>query len=924
MQTAAPRKRLYLIDGNSYVYRAFHAIRHLSNSKGFPTNAVYGFTAMLMKIVREEQPDYLAVAFDSKGPTTRHQIYPPYKATRPPMPEGLVPQVPIIWDLVKAFRIPVLQQQGIEADDLLAAATREGLKHHLDVVLVSGDKDLLQLVSPHVSVLDTMKEQRWTPGEVEKRYGLEPQRLVEMMALMGDSIDNIPGVRGVGEKTALELVKQFGTLEKLFKHLDQVKGEARKKTLEAGRDDAFLSRRLVTLDAEVPVEIDLEALRPKEPDTAAALAIFREMEFSKFVRELTPPAGSAGEAAAATRGGKGAVTDGGGRQRDYRLVLARGELAALARLLRSSGGFAVDLETTSLEPLRADIVGLSFSPAPHSAWYVPVGHRYLGAPEQLPLGEVLEALGPLLTDPALPKYGQNIKYDALVLARAGIELSPIGFDTMVASYVINPTRHQHNLSELALEYLGERVTSYAEVAGSGKKQVSFAEVEVERARDYSGEDADVAFRLTKLLAPKIEALGFHDLFYDLELPLVSVLARMERNGVRIDGDRLRDAAKESEIQLQELMHRIWALAGQEFNINSPKQLGEVLFDKLGLPVVRRTKTGRSTDEDVLTKLAASHELPAEILAWRSLAKLKNTYLDVLPTLVNPETGRVHTSFNQTVTATGRLSSSDPNLQNIPVRTELGRRIREAFVAAPGNMLISADYSQIELRIMAHLSGDAELRAAFARGEDVHARTAAAIFGGEPQAVSSEQRRTAKTINFGIIYGMGAFGLSQQLGIDQKQAREFIDRYFERYPGVRAWLDRTVEEARRTGYVETLLGRRRYLPEIRSENRGVAQFAERMATNTPLQGTAADMIKKAMLGIDRALKGADLFLGQKNKSVPFKALMVLQIHDELLFDAPREEADRLEALVREQMEGVVRLAVPVVVDVGRGKNWAEAH
>jgi DNA polymerase-1 len=908
---SSARERLYLIDGNSYIYRAFHAIRHLSNSKGFPTNAVYGFTAMLLKIVREEQPDYLAVAFDSKGPTTRHEYFPRYKATRPPMPEGLVPQIPVIWDLVKAFRIPVLQQQGIEADDLLAAATRAGLGHHLDVVLVSGDKDLLQLVSPRVAVLDTMKEQRWTPEKVELRYGIPPERLVEMMALMGDAIDNVPGVRGVGEKTALELVKQFGTLEELYARLDEVKGDARKKALAAGRDDAFLSRRLVTLDPEVPVEIDLDALRPTAPDNAAAIAIFKEMEFAKFVRELTPGAHSAGEAAAEARGETAEAGDGAARPaRDYRLVTTAGELAALAALLRSSGGFAVDLETTSLEPLRADIVGLSFSTAPHTAWYVPVGHRYLGAPAQLPLPDVLAALGPLLADPGLPKYGQNIKYDALVLGRAGVELAGIGFDTMVASYVINPTRHQHNLAELALEYLGERVTTYAEVAGSGKKQISFAEVEVGKARDYGGEDADVALRLTRLLAPKIEQLGFRELFYDLELPLVAVLGRMERNGVRIDSQLLRDAAKELDIQLQELMRRVWAIAGVEFNINSPKQLAEILFDKLGLPVVRRTKTGRSTDEDVLTRLAASHELPAEILAWRSLAKLKNTYLDVLPTLVNPETGRVHTSFNQTVTATGRLSSSDPNLQNIPVRTEIGRRIRSAFVAAPGNVLVSADYSQIELRIMAHLSGDADLRSAFEHGEDVHARTAAAIFGGEPGAVSSEQRRTAKTINFGIIYGMGAFGLSQQLGIDQKQAKEFIERYFERYPGVRAWLDRTVEEARRTGYVETLLGRKRHLPEIQSTNRGVAQFAERMATNTPLQGTAADMIKKAMLAIDRDL--------------PPGALMVLQIHDELLFDVPEPLADAVTALVRERMEGVVRLSVPVIVDIGRGPNWAEAH
>ncbi|MHB8834317.1 MAG: DNA polymerase I [Candidatus Methylomirabilia bacterium] len=902
------RRRLYLIDGNSYIYRAFHAIRNLSNSRGFPTNAIYGFATMLLKIVREEQPDYLAVAFDTKGPTTRHAYFPRYKATRPPMPEGLVPQIPVIWDLVRAYRIPVIQQQGIEADDLLAAAARAGLEHDLDVVLVSGDKDLLQLVGPHVVVLDTMKEQCWTPEEVEKRYGIGPERLVQMMALMGDAIDNVPGVRGVGEKTAIELVKQFGTLEELYGRIDEVKG-ARRKALEAGREDAFLSRRLVTLDAEVPFGASLEELRPREPDTAAALAIFKEMEFSRLVRELG--AGDA-ESAHASAGDEAA----GHRPhparpaRDYRLVFTREELDALAGLLRDSGGFAVDLETTSLEPLRADIVGLSFSAAPHTAWYVPVGHRYLGVPAQLPLHVVLAALGPLLVDPALPKYGQNIKYDALVLAHAGIELAGIGFDTMVASYVINPTRHQHNLTELALEYLGEQVTTYKDVAGSGKKQISFAEVEVGKARDYSGEDADVAFRLTKLLAPKIEELGFHALYFDLELPLVAVLARMERNGVCIDSQRLRDGSKEADLQLQDLMHRIWAIAGVEFNINSPKQLGEVLFDKLGLPVVRRTKTGRSTDEDVLTRLAASHELPAEILAWRSLAKLKNTYLDVLPTLVNPETGRVHTSFNQTVTATGRLSSSDPNLQNIPVRTELGRRIRESFTAAPGSILVSADYSQIELRIMAHLSGDAELVDSFRRGEDIHARTAALMFGGEAAAVTGEQRRAAKAINFGIIYGMGAYGLSQQLGIDQKQAKEFIERYFERYPGVRVWLDRTIEEARRAGYVETLLGRRRYLPEITSTNRSVAQFAERMAINTPVQGTAADMIKQAMLAIDHELEKGQL--------------MVLQIHDELLFEVPEGEADRLVAMVREKMEGVMRLAVPVRVDVGTGMNWAEAH
>jgi DNA polymerase-1 len=544
-----------------------------------------------------------------------------------------------------------------------------------------------------------------------------------------------------------------------------------------------------------------------------------------------------------------------------------------------------------------------------------VAHSYLGVPEQLSLERVLQVLGPVLTDPAVPKYGQNIKYDFLVFQGAGLDLAGIGFDTMVASYVINPTRHQHNLGELALEYLDEKVSSYEDVAGKGKKQIPFSQVEVDAALEYAGEDADVTFRLTRTLRPKIEELSLEDLYFGLELPLVEVLAAMERNGVLLDTQGLRDLAKETDGQLQDLMRKIWAMAGVEFNLNSPKQLAEVLFDRLGLPVVKKTKTGRSTDEGVLTQLAPRHELPAEVLSYRQLSKLKNTYLDVLPTLVNPRTGRVHTSFNQTVAATGRLSSSDPNLQNIPVRTELGRRIRQAFIAPPGSVLLSADYSQIELRLLAHLSGDERLLEAFRRGEDVHEQTATAIFGEDGGGVNGDQRRTAKTINFGIIYGMGAFGLSRQLGIDQKEAKEFIEKYFERFPGVRSWLDTTLERARIDGFVTTLMGRKRFLPELAARNRNVVQFAERMATNTPVQGSAADLIKKAMLEIHAELG---------RPAAKWRSLMVLQIHDELLFEVPEKEVKKLEKMVREKMEGVMTLAVPLTVDVGRGPNWDEAH
>jgi DNA polymerase-1 len=886
--------RLYLVDGHNYLYRAFHAIRGLTNSKGFPTNAVYGFAVMLIKILREEEPEYLAVAFDSKGPTTRHEIFPEYKGTRPPMPEDLTPQVPVIMDLVRAFRVPVLEREGCEADDLMATAARLGKEAGLEVVIVSGDKDLLQLVGPGVRVMDTMKDVVYTEKTVEERFGVTPRQLGDVLALAGDSVDNIPGVRGVGGKTAPELIARYGSLKDLYEHLDDL-SPARRRRLEEGREEAFLSRRLVTLQEDLPLGLALEDLRKQDPGTDEAFAIFREMEFSRLQKEFSKPKEKA--------------------PGDYRIVSEEKELEDLARKLKGSGGFAFDLETTDLDPMRARIVGLAFSLAPDQAFYIPVGHRYLGVPRQLPLEKVLDVLGPLLTDGKLPKYGQNIKYDVLVLDGAGLRLQGISFDTMVASYVINPTRHRHNLAELAQEYLDESVTSYEDVAGKGKKQIPFSQVEVERACAYAGEDADVTLRLREVLRPRIEELSLDGLYYDLEMPLVEVLIDLEKRGVLVDTAALGDLAAEVEGQLQELIGRIWKMAGLEFNLNSPKQLGEVLFDRLGLPVMKKTKTGRSTDEGVLTHLAAQHELPAEVLTYRQLAKLKNTYIDVLPTLVNPSTGRVHTSFNQTVTATGRLSSSDPNLQNIPVRTELGRRIRRAFIAEKGHLLLSADYSQVELRVLAHLSGDEGLCEAFRRGEDVHEQTAAAIFGSREGAITGEERRTAKTINFGIIYGMGAFGLARQLGIEQKEARDFIDRYFERFPGVREFMERTVAEGRLKGYVSTLMGRRRYLPELSSRNGNVVQFAERMAVNTPVQGSAADLIKRAMIDIHRELE---------RPSGKWKASMVLQIHDELLFEVPREEAGRLADLVREKMEGVMELSVPIVVDIGQGLNWDEAH
>lgn len=894
------RPRLYIVDGHSYIYRAFYAIRRLSTSKGFPTNSIYGFIQMLLKVVRDERPDGLAVVFDPKGPTHREEVFAAYKAHRQPMPDSLVVQVPYIQKVVEAFGIPSITVEGYEADDVIGTLAHRAVGEGYDVTIVTGDKDLLQLVSANVLVYDTMKDVRYDADGVRGRFGVPPSGVVEILGLMGDASDNIPGVSGIGEKTARELIEAFGTIEAVLSRIEEVPRPKLREILRAGAESARFSRGLATIETNAPVEIDLGSLARGEPDRTALAALFRELEFKSLLKELL------GENGVAESGGSGFSRE------EYRAVADPDDVLRLAEELRRYGEFAVDLETTSKDPMRAEIVGIAVCGKEGEAFYLPVGHTAPGS-RNLDRRETLRTLAPLLADPAVGKVGQNLKYDLLVFSRAGLAVRGVAFDTMVASYLIDPERHNHSLDALAREYLDHETITFADVAGRGAKQVSFDKVPVETATAYAGEDADAALRLTAVLRPKIAELGMESLYHDVEIPLVSVLAEVEKNGILLDVDHLREMSKELEREIAGAVQRIHALAGGPFNVNSPKQLAEILFTRLGLPVIKRTKTGPSTDVEVLAQLAIRHDLPAEVLAYRQLAKLKSTYVDALPALVHPETGRLHTSLNQTVTATGRLSSSEPNLQNIPIRTDLGRRIREAFVAPAGHVLLSADYSQIELRLLAHLSGDAVLRAAFEAGQDIHTRTAAEVFGVGQDQVNPEMRRRAKVINFGIIYGMTPYGLSSDLGVTPLEAKAFIDRYFARYPGVKEYVDRTIAGARERGYVTTMLGRRRTLPDIASANNGVRQAAERTAINTPIQGSAADMIKKAMVEIHPALRDEGL-----------SARMILQIHDELLFEVPEKEIDQAKSLVARVMEGALPLSVPVRVDAGVGRNWAEAH
>ncbi|HSA77633.1 MAG TPA: DNA polymerase I [Nitrospirota bacterium] len=891
-QLTAQKPSFYIIDGNSYIYRAFYAIKNLSTSYGLPTNAVFGFANMLLKVIKERSPDLLAIAFDPKGPTRRHLEFREYKAHRPPMPRDLVPQIPYIHRMVEAFRIPVFILEGQEADDVIATLARKAEAEHLDVTIVTGDKDILQLVGPNIRVYDTLKDKIYEPKDVEERFGVPPDRMIEIMGLMGDASDNIPGVDGIGEKTAQMLVRQYGTIENLLIHAHEITKPKLKQSLIESADRARLSRELAQLHADVPLTIDYEALKTKEPDNVALLNILRELEFTALLKYV------------AQEPGKAAL---------YRTVLEESDFQGLIRLLSSIDAFCFDTETSSLDAMQAELVGISFSVQPYEAYYLPLGHVYPGAPKQINRERALAALKTIFENPSIKKIGQNIKYDLLVLGHYGIAVSGVSFDTMIASYLLNPGRASHSLDAIALEFLNYRTTTYKDVTGAGKNQIGFQEVDIEAATRYSGEDADIALRLERLLEPRLREQNLEKLFRELEMPLMEVLADIERTGVKIDAEFLRHMSRKLEKETARITETIYELAGTEFNINSPKQLADILFGKLGLTPVKKTKTGFSTNVDVLEELAHLHALPAEILRFRTLSKLKSTYIDALPAMINPRTARLHTSLNQTVTATGRLSSSEPNLQNIPIRTDVGREIRRAFIAERGASLLSADYSQIELRVLAHMSQDTALIKTFQEDQDIHTRTASEIFGLPPDEITPEMRRKAKAVNFGIIYGISAVGLAQDIGVSNTEAKRYIDSYFTRYPNVREFLDKTIQDAKANGYVTTLLGRRRFIPELSSSTASVRSFGERTAVNTPIQGTAADLIKLAMIHIHQRLKQEHL-----------QSKMILQVHDELVFEVEDSEIEHMKKLVKEEMEGVLILSVPIKVDMGVGKNWDEAH
>jgi len=888
----ATKPILVLVDGNNYVYRAYYAIPELSNSKGFPTNAIYGFTNMLMKLLREQKPTYVAVAFDMKGPTFRHEAFEAYKATRKPMPEPLRPQIEYIKNIVRGFSIPVLEREGTEADDIIGTLARRFANEELKVVVVSGDKDLMQLVGDHVIMIDTMKEAIYDVEAVRKRFGVDPEQVVEILGLMGDTSDNIPGVPGIGPKGALRLIEQFGTIESILNNPGKIYNAKVREAVIQHAEQARMSRDLATIDTQVELNVTLEALRYGEPNRPALLNLFKECEFSALVQEMK------GETASV----KG----------DYRSVLTEEDLRDLTAKLRQVPSFTLDCILTSPEPMRAEIAGIAVCSEPGQAFYVPLFKEETAA-EEAWRHAVLAAFAPILANQTINKTGYDFKSILVVLHRMEVALAALNCDTMVAAYLLNPARRSFDLADIAYDQSGQQILTQKDILGRGAKALSFREVASERIRDFACQRVDVVSTLCPSLMDQIEDEGFASLLRDLEMPLVSVLAAMEHHGVLVDAGLLGTMSTELEHILSLSENKIYELAGERFNINSPKQLQAILFDKLQLPKGRKIKEGYSTDGETLAFLAGSHELPAEILSYRSLIKLKSTYIDALPLLIHPETGRIHTSYNQTVTATGRLSSSNPNLQNIPIRTLEGKRIRQAFIAPEGCEIVSADYSQIELRILAHLSGDKNLIEAFRSGEDIHSRTASDIFGVFPAMVNADMRRQAKVINFGILYGMSAFGLSKELGLHPKMAQTYIDGYFAKYSGVRVFLNGILEEARIKGYVTTLLNRRRFLPEINSPNITTRQFAERTAINTPIQGTAADLIKVAMVNIHNLIRKKKL-----------KSAMIMQVHDELVFEVPVQEKEELLALVKTEMEEVMKLDVPLKVEIASGRNWDEAH
>lgn len=907
--SARRSKKLFLLDGTALAYRSHFAFvkRPLLNSRGRDVGALYAYTGTLLRILRQESPDLIAVAFDLPEPTFRHEKYEAYKATRDKTPDELVEQLPDIKSVTQGLGIPVMERSGWEADDLIGTLARRGEEEGLDVFIVAGDKDFMQLVSKKVLMYNLMRPDSDVTlqgiDEVREKFGVPPENVVEVLGLMGDSSDNIPGVQGVGVKTAVKLISEFDSINNLYANLDKVESASVRKKLEAHRDEAFLSRELVVIDTAAPVDLGPTDLELQEQDTELLRKIFIDCEFNSYLNALDEP--------------KETEDD----PRSYHSVEEAGECRELLARMKKKGAFAFDLETTSLDPRNAEIVGFSVALEEHEAFYVPaIVPGQLFKPENSASGLFLEGLRDLLADPDITVIGQNLKYDLAVLRRSGV--TGIGariFDTMVAHYLCHPGEMQHGLDFLSLKYLGIRKIPTVDLIGKGKKQISMAEVPLEQISEYACEDADMTLRLKAILAEELEEMGLTSLFDDLEMPLLLVLEQMEDNGVRLDRKILDKLCGEYRGRIDELTAEIHDMAGEEFNINSTQQLGRILFEKLevhkevGLKRVRKTKTGYSTNAAVLESIAA-HPMAQLLLDYRRLQKLNSTYIEALPRLINAETDCVHTSFNQAVAATGRLSSSDPNLQNIPIRTEDGRRIREAFVPrAKGWKLLSADYSQVELRIMAHISGDEALVSAFKRGEDIHRGTAALIFGTLPEEVTPEMRSQAKTINFGIMYGMGPHRLARETGIPFGEAREFIEAYFAAFPGVKDYIDRTLEQARETGYVSTLIGRRRKVEDVLADNQMVRSNAENMAVNTPIQGTAADLIKKAMVDIHAAMQEREM-----------RSLMILQVHDELVFDVPKDEMEAMTDLVRTGMEGAYELDVPLVVDIGTGADWRRAH
>ncbi|QSB01167.1 DNA polymerase I [Methylomonas sp. EFPC1] len=928
MSDSAPNK-LILVDGSSFLFRAFHAVPPLTNAQGEPTNAVYGVSNMLRKLINDYNTPYITVVFDAPGKTFRHDLYDQYKAHRPPMPDDLRVQIAPLHDLIRSLGLPLIIEHGVEADDVLGSLAQNAARQGFEVIISTGDKDMAQLVNEQITLENTMTNTRMDIQGVQDKFGVKPEQIIDYLALMGDAVDNIPGVPKVGPKTAAKWLQEYGTLDNLIARADEIKGKIGDNLREA-LGQLPLSRELTTIKCDVALHYSLDDLKRKEPDMAALKNQLGHLGFSSWLKTLngdgsTPsPAGEGGVRGQAKNDSSESsvqLSHAGEKEptaalaRDYQTILTQADFNTWLNKLQNADLFAFDTETTSLNYSDAQIVGVSFAVDAGQAAYLPVAHDYPDAPVQLDRQAVLDALKPLLEDPNKAKLGQNLKYDSHVLVNHGIALRGIQHDTMLESYVLNSTATKHNMDDLAKHYLGVDTIHFEDVAGKGAKQIGFAEVAIEQASEYAAEDADITLRLHQTLSAQLQQHpSLWALYNEIEVPLIGVLARIEENGVLIDSAMLAQQSLELANRMIGIEQQAHDLAGSAFNLGSPKQIQEILYDRLNLPVLKKTPKGQpSTDESVLQELAVDYALPKLILDFRGMSKLKSTYTDKLPQQVNDRTGRVHTSYHQAVAATGRLSSSDPNLQNIPIRSEEGRKIRQAFIAPPGYKIVAADYSQIELRIMAHLSGDAGLLAAFSQGVDVHSATAAEVFEVELDQVTHDLRRSAKAINFGLIYGMSAFGLAQQLGLSRNQAQAYIDLYFSRYPGVKQYMDNTRELAKQQGYVETIFGRRLYLPEINSRNAAMRQYAERTAINAPMQGTAADIIKRAMLA-------CDAWIGADNPDVK----MIMQVHDELVFEvAEARLAEHMET-IRGIMSGAAELHVPLLVEVGSGENWDEAH